>query len=71
MLFRRSRWRIQQVRRMIRAGSRATPTPTGNYRGWDVWVSDGKALLFKDGRAVEADWFDFCSHLREKGYISV
>lgn len=38
--------------------------PAFTVLGWEVFPLDGKAYLFKNGRARRADWFDFCSLVR-------
>jgi hypothetical protein len=57
----------EQAKRMVLASAvswrqRQAAVPVGSLLGWDVWVMDGKAYLFRDGRdyCLVADWFEFC-----------
>ena len=59
----------RRFKRMILAHSqsvRKTANPVGELFGWDVWVYDGKAYLFREGRTEcrICDWFDLCHVLR-------
>jgi hypothetical protein len=47
------------VRAYMRTSSRV-PKPLGLLLGWEVWVMDGKAFLFKGNAVRRADWFEFC-----------
>lgn len=64
----------QGNKRMVLASAvgwrqRQSAKPVGVLLGWDVWVMDGKAYLFREGRqyCLVADWFEFCRGLRWLG----
>jgi hypothetical protein len=64
-----------QFKRMILArctNYRRPSIPVGTLFGWSIWVMDGKAYLFREGRdyCLVADWFEFCRGLRWLGITS-